>query len=294
MPIAVSDSRSSPADQIAHAVKILGRAKQRTAVFNAIYRGKRRLKTVEEIHRATRLSRKRVLEEARKLVKNLLVSQTKTDGDTAYEKDPFYDAQKTKILSLARDPKKLARFPTKVTPRPVGTALSLIRIPGQRIRVQLVTIDDIESFSKVRKKHGTSAPIPMLEAKFKEGIKRILGERGRFKDWGGERNDLLTTRLRLKGKRRAAAFAFKGRGRRGKLTPARMGKNGDQIQRLFKSPADVFLVQYWDQIDESVVEQMGEFAKAKSAGDSKEIFYGVIDGQDSIRIMKAYPAAFSH
>ncbi|MBI4258804.1 MAG: hypothetical protein HY619_07600 [Thaumarchaeota archaeon] len=294
MPIAVSDSRSSPADQIAHAVKILGRAEQRTVVFEAIYRGKQRIKTVAEIHRATGLSRKRVLEEARKLVKNLLVSQTKKDGDTSYEKDSFYDAQKAKILSLAKDPKKLARFPTKVTPRPVGSPHVLIRIPRQRVCAQFITIDDVESFSKVRKQHGTSAPIPMLEAKFKEGIKRILRERGHFKDWGGERNDLLTTRLRLKGKRKAAAFAFKGRGRRGKLTPAKMGKNGDQIQRLFRSPADVFLVQYWDQIDESVIEQMGEFAKAKSVGDSKEIFYGVIDGQDSIRIIKAYPDAFSH
>ena len=134
--------------------------------------------------------------------------------------------------------------------------------------------------------------MPMLESVFKEGIKRILNETGRFKDWGGERNDLLTTRLRLKGKRRATAFAFKGRGRRGKLTPAAMGKNGDQIQRLFSSPAEMFLVQYWDQIDESVIEQMGEFAKAKSAAEGKTIYYGVIDGQDSNRILKAYPQAF--
>ena len=132
----------------------------------------------------------------------------------------------------------------------------------------------------------------MLEAKFKEGIKRILHEKGRFKDWGGERNDLLTTRLWLKGKRRATAFALKGKGLRRKLTPALMGKNGDQIQRLFSSPAQVFLVQYWDQIDESVLEQMSAFAKAKSAVEGKEIWYGVIDGNDSNRILKAYPSVF--
>lgn len=132
----------------------------------------------------------------------------------------------------------------------------------------------------------------MLEANFKYGVKRILNEKGTFKDWGGERNDLLTTHLRLAGKRRATAFAFKGRGRRGKLTPAAMGKHGDQIQRLFSSPAEVFIVQYWDQIGESVLEQMEQFAKAKSAVEGKEIFYCVIDGQDTARLLNAYPKQF--
>lgn len=288
----VSDARSSPNDQIAHAAKAIGRSPQRTAVFKAIYHGKKRAKTVEEIHKTTGLSRKRVLEEGRKLAKNLLVTQTKKDGDTAYEKDSFYDAQKAKILSLARDPQKLARFPTKTTPRLAGGAPIIIRIPRQHICAQHITVDDIDSFSKIRKQHNSDKPTPMLEAKFKEGIKRILNERGRFRDWGGERNDLLTTRLRLRGKRRATAFAFKGRGRQGKLTPGAMGKNGDQIQRLFSSPAQVFLVQYWNQIDESVLQQMAEFAKAKSAVEAKEIYYGIIDGQDSNRILRAYSSAF--
>lgn len=72
-----------------------------------------------------------------------------------------------------------------------------------------------------------------------------------------------------------------------------MGKNGDQIQRLFMSSAEVFIVQYWDQIDESVIQQMTEFAKAKSVSEGKEILYGVIDGHDSNRLIKAYPRAFN-
>ena len=156
----------------------------------------------------------------------------------------------------------------------------------------MITVDEIDTFRKVRHVKANTHPNPMPEARFKRGIQRILGERGRFKDWGGERNDLLTTRLVLKGKRRAAAFAFKGPGLRGILTPGRMGKNGDQIHRLFNSAAEVFLVQYWNQIAESVLEQMEEFAKAKSVSDGKEIFFGVIDGQDSNRIITAYPKSF--
>lgn len=293
MPIDVTDPRSSPSDQIAHAAKAIGKSRDRAEVFKAIYFGKKRIKTVEEIHKATGLSRKRVLEEGKKLAKNHVIHQTKKDGDTAYGKDSFYDANKSKILSLVKDPKKFARFPTKTTPKPIGSTIVNIQIPQQRVRARLITIDDIGSFSKIQSQgNKDDKPIPILEAKFKKGIMRILKEKGHFKDWGGERNDLLTTRFRLKGKRRVAAFAFKGRGQRGKLTPASMGKNGDQIQRLFASPAEVFIVQYWGQIDESILLQMGEFAKAKSAVEGKEIFYGIIDGQDTIKIINAYPNCF--
>ena len=133
----------------------------------------------------------------------------------------------------------------------------------------------------------------MKEDKFKKGIKKILGEKGKFQDWGGEKNDLYTTRVKIDGKRVATAFAFKGPGKRGKLTPKMMGKNGDQIQRLFASgAADVYVLQYWAQIDESVVEQMKALATARSATERKKIRYGVIDGIDSARIIKAYPRAF--
>jgi hypothetical protein len=289
----VSDARSNPSDQIAHAAKVIGRSKDRTAVFKAIYEGKKRVKSAKEIEKVTHLSRIRVLQEGGKLAANQVVHRTRKDGMTAYEKDSFFGAQKAKILSLAQNRKKLAEFPTKSTPRPLASTFITIRIPRQRIKAKMVTIDDIDSFSKVRRQQPmNSKSTPLFESKFKQGIKRILGEQGKFTDWGGERNDLLSTRVCLDGKRRATAFAFKGKGQRGKLTPARMGKNGDQIQRLFSSPAEIFLVQYWDQIDESVIQQMAEFAKAKSAAEGKPVFYGTIDGQDSNRLIRAYPKAF--
>lgn len=107
------------------------------------------------------------------------------------------------------------------------------------------------------------------------------------------RHDLYTTRLQIKGRRRAAAFAFKGPGKKiKKLTPAHLGKNGDQIQRLFQSAADCFLVQYWRPIDEAVLEQMKLWAYSKSLMEDREIFYGIIDGRDSSRLILAYPANF--
>ena len=293
MPLNVSDPRSSPADQIAHAVEVLGRAKQRIAVFKAIYFGKKQVKTVNEIAVATGLEQIRVLQEGRRLADNQIVGQIRAAGLTAYEKDRFYSAQKKKILRLVQDPVAFASFPTKARPRPTLSKAITISIPRLQIQARYITVDDIDSFYRVRTvrvEPGGYTAIP--EARFKAGIARILGEAGRFHDWGGERNDLYTNKLRISRRRYPAAFAFKGPGTKGILTPRRMGKNGDQIQRLFKTVASAFLVQYWGQVAESVAEQMEEFAKAKSAVQGNIVFFGVIDGDDSNRLLKAYPSAF--
>jgi len=289
----VSDSRSNPNDQIAHAADVIGKG-ARASVFKAICHGKKRIKTVQEIADTTGLRRMRVLQEGNTLVKNKIVEPVEKNlkGDTAYRKDPFYDAHKKKIMSLASDSSKLKNFPTKFNPR-IPSKTITIRIPSQRVNARCITIDGIYSFCRVRKVRLTNCFKPMAEQKFKKGMQKILRERGSFADWGGERNDLFTTRLFLnKNRRVVAAFAFKGKGTRGKLTPRKMGKNGDQIQRLFKSPAQVFLIQYWGEIDEAVLEQMGEFAKAKSVSDANEIYYGIIDGGDTQRIIAAYGSAF--
>jgi hypothetical protein len=289
----VSDARSNPADQIAHAVEVLGRAKQRIAVFKAIYFGKKRVKTVNEIATASGLDRVRVLQEGKRLADNQIVKQIGAVGMTAYEKDRFYSAKREKILRLVQDPVAFASFPTKTRPRPALPKEVIIRIPRPRIQVRYITIDNIDSFSRVRKVRidpGDYTPIP--ETRFKKGIAKILGESGRFRDWGGERNDMYTNRVRISGRRYPAAFAFKGPGTRGALTPGKMGKNGDQIQRLFKTTSSVFVVQYWGQVAESVVEQMEGFAKAKSAIEGVIVFFGLIDGDDSNRLLHAYPKAF--
>src|SRR5262245_13717389 len=91
----------------------------------------------------------------------------------------------------------------------------------------------------------------------------------------------------------AAAFAFKGPGTKGLLVPGKLGKNGDQIQRLFAEDAYIFFVQYVGQIAPSVSQQMAAFAQAKSLSTGRKILYGVIDGADSARLVAAYPSAFA-
>lgn len=82
----------------------------RRAVFEAIYQGKKKIKTVDELMQATGLGRVPVLNEGKKLAGNQIVTQLKVNGRTAYEKDEFFVHQKKKVLALVDDPSKRARY----------------------------------------------------------------------------------------------------------------------------------------------------------------------------------------
>src|SRR2546430_17557594 len=56
MAFEVTDRSSNLNDQLANAAKVLGRSRDRQAVFAAIYNGKRRIKTQEDLRRATNLT----------------------------------------------------------------------------------------------------------------------------------------------------------------------------------------------------------------------------------------------
>jgi hypothetical protein len=291
MPLQVSDSASNCNEQLDNAARAIGGSIQKQKVFLAIHHGKREIKSVSAIAKTTQLTNKQVLNAAKALVNKRLITQEKRDGVTAYRKNAFLQVHKAKVLRLAGNPKELAQYPTKRNFAARASRTIVLKTRGA-IAVQ-VTIDDIDTFSKVRNV-SNDGPLPQTvsEAAFKKGLQAILGEPGRFTDWGGERNDLLSTRLRLMGKRRNVAFAFKGPGTKGALTPGKMGKNGDQIQRLFQSTADVFLLQYWREIGESVLDQMRPLAMAKSLMDGKQVWYGIIDGVDSNRIYVSYRNKF--
>jgi hypothetical protein len=287
----VTDSLSNTEEQIERAAKTIGRSKSRREVFDAIYHHKARVKSVREIAKRTGLTRMRVLQAAGHLARLNLVRQTKKENDTAYEKIDFFHSHKRQILSLAGNPNKLARLPTKR--KIVITLPKMVSVPSAGAKANRITIDDIGSFTKVRKiKFAGSLPASMSEEQFKHGVQAILGEPGQFKDWGGEKSDLYSTRVRMNGKRFAAAFGFKGPGQKGALVPGRMGKNGDQLQRLFQEEADIFLVQHWRDIKSSVTELMRSLAVAKSVTTGNRVWYGVIDGQDSERLRVAYSSKF--
>ena len=296
MILPVTDPRSNKNDQIRHAVEVLGRSKDRLKVFKAIYQGKRAVKTVSAIAKVTRLSNVRVLQEAGKLSGNGIVHPVKVGKETGYQKDSFYSTNRARILQLVGNPQKLAKLPTKTQPRASGESRIVIKGLERKPNTKEIYIDEIDSFKAVKRVElsAIAGNSRINERKFKLGIQKILGEKGQFTDWGGEKGDLLTSRLRYGGKRITAAFAFKGRGTRGVLTPAKMGKNGDQIQRLFESSAQLFILQYWGSIHERVREQIQGWATLTSLRLERKILFCLVDGEDTSRLIQAYPQQLPH
>ena len=146
MAMNVTDARSNANDQIDHAVRVLGRSAHRRMVFDAISRGKKATKTVQEIADSLDLSRKQVLNAARPLVANHLVVQTKIDGATAYTKDSFLSANRQKILRFVAQPSRLDELPTKTRPSTVS-AFRSAAVPSQFVRTELITIQALDQLA---------------------------------------------------------------------------------------------------------------------------------------------------
>lgn len=293
--VSVSDSRSNAPEQIEFVVKKIGRSVIRRRVFEEVYRGKRNPKTVEEISERLKVTQKEVLNAGKYLADNEIIKQEKKEKKTAYGKYSFFAAHRNEILRGVADPEKLKKNnPTKRSPQ-VTVVVKTIKVPRALINAKRLFIDDIDSL-KPTIPIG-AAPVADLkkisEDQFKKGILKLIGDTGTFTDWGGEINDLLSTRVLLKGKRIQAAFAFKGPGKRGILRPSTFGKNVDQIQRLFRSSAELFIVQYWAQIDQAVIEQVESFAQLKSVMDNQRVLFCIIDGQDTQRIVDSNPTIFT-
>jgi len=285
----VTDTAGNRQDKIANAARVLGSSQSRAKVFLAVCKGKQKTKTVSKLLSLSKLpSNMRVLQEAKKLVDEEIIEQLekKVKNETCYKKIDFYCKNRQEIVKLAQNPKKLKEYPTKVTPQSPPSKI-VIKNSGNLIRAKQITIDDIDSFSKVKSVKRTNTK-KRSESEIKTLFKNILGETGKFQDWGGEKNDLFSTRLKFKGKRVSVALGLKGKGTSGKLTPKKMGKNGDQIQRLFSSSANILLIQYVGEIDESILDQMKIFAISKSVMENTSIYFGIIDGKDTERVFSAY------
>jgi hypothetical protein len=122
------------------------------------------------------------------------------------------------------------------------------------------------------------------EKSIKERFADILGEAEVPNDWGGEQLDLWSTRLFVEGYPLMAAVAFKGPAKFHPMSIADLGKNGDQIDRLASTAADVLVVQHCHAIKPPVVNML----RAYAADATRPRRYMVIDGYDTIRILRAF------
>ena len=153
-----------------------------------------------------------------------------------------------------------------------------------------VFIDGMDSFAEVRRyrRKLTTRVLKSLvevpECDVKQAFADIIGEPTVHKDWGGEQSDLFTSRLVVDQKRISTAFVFKGPARFRPLKMAGLGKNGDQIDRLFNEPADLLILQHCHEITQPVRAAMRAYAQ--QTGNPR--LFCLIDGYDTVRLFRAY------
>jgi hypothetical protein len=150
-------------------------------------------------------------------------------------------------------------------------------------------LTDIRQFRKIdfewnptAKQFAALRDVP--EAVVKQALSKLLDEFELAKDWGGEETDLFSGNLLVGRKRYSAAFLLKGPAKFHEMKMTDCGKNGDQIYRLFNTPADVFVVQHCHKISPAVRRTVEAFTLTQYA---RKAHYALIDGYDTCRILKS-------
>lgn len=165
-------------------------------------------------------------------------------------------------------------------------AIAAIDIVPSRAPTRLF-VDDIDSFSRVTEVDSEDVNVDDLqdisEAAIKTHLREIIGEPFEQGDWGGELNDLFTNQVEVNGERVYAAFMLKGPSVPGEMQMGDAGARGDQVQRLFESGADLFIVQYNGKMEDRFVKHVQQQAEVTGAD-----MFCIMDGTDTARVLEAY------
>ncbi|NUX57676.1 methyltransferase [Paraburkholderia sp. JPY418] len=151
--------------------------------------------------------------------------------------------------------------------------------------------DDVDQFAGMDTRWTPSASefsamrsVP--EQSVKELLCRLLGEPSVPNDWGGEESDVLSANLAVNGRRLTAAFLLKGPSRFHPMKPTDLGRNGDQLYRLFNIPADVFVIQHCHNIGAAVRKQALAFALQRSFTAPCRVLF--VDGTTTARLLRLH------
>ena len=153
-----------------------------------------------------------------------------------------------------------------------------------------VHINRIDNFSAVKDynprftKQSLQALKDIPEKDIKQAFAEIINEPHIPRDWGGESSDLFSSHVMIDGERISTAFAFKGPAKFHPMKMKDLGKNGDQICRLYDEPANLLVLQHCHEITNPVRNNMRAYAQ--QVGNLR--LFCLIDGYDTLRILKAY------
>ena len=124
----------------------------------------------------------------------------------------------------------------------------------------------------------------LSESQVKAAFGTLLGEPTK-NDWGGESDDHFSGSVTFDGRRRSAAFLFKGPSQFREMTLEMCGKRADQIHRMVDSGADLSVIQHAHLVGSVVRRTLRNLTIYP--GDRKRK-YCIIDGKSTYRILKAY------
>jgi len=179
----------------------------------------------------------------------------------------------------------------EVVARYLQTELANVRVdPGAPL---IVPIEDIGSFSKAASVSSSDVadiarPLQLAERDVKELVGRILGEPRVDKDWGGEADDLFSSRVDFRGAKIPATFIFKGPAKKGPLTLSKLGRNGDQLERMLGQPAQLFIVQHCDTIRPAVRNYLRRGIIALRVEGNVNATGSIWEGSDCARLLVAH------
>lgn len=172
-------------------------------------------------------------------------------------------------------------------------ARAVIQQPNPTPARALVEMGEIDSFRRMldvpaAQVAGFANPLDLPERIVKHLLARLLGEPFVPNDWGGEHDDLYTTRVTFDGRPTPTSFLLKGPGLKGLLTPSRLGKNGDQLTRMLRQPADLFIVQHVGPVSPAVRQQLQDAIVARRTHGYTAAVGSVWDGVDTARLFVAH------
>lgn len=152
-------------------------------------------------------------------------------------------------------------------------------------------IEDIDSFAKSRDVNPRQvkrlAPLKLPEDRIRTFFEEVIGEN--FQKHAPEEAapNVITSRMKVGGDRLTAAFLLKGSGTRGKLTINKCGQGGAEIEKLAEIPADLYIIQHVDKIDDRVIKNLKDKIELMNR-QGKTCRMCIVDGTDTARILLAY------
>jgi hypothetical protein len=157
----------------------------------------------------------------------------------------------------------------------------------------MVYPEEIDSFSRTRDVDahavaGLKYPLPLLEDDIKRAVLHILGEPFEQGHSSAELTDIFTPRVRVGGRQLLGAFLLKGRGLPGVLRAGNAGATGNQVTKLARSGADLFVVQHVNEIDMDVRAQLTHAIAYLRSNGKPDAVGSVWDGAETARVLLAY------